>query len=106
LTIGVQANILAIHDKLVRLVGRDGASGVLVGSHVLLQGNGPDSLRWSDDILNAFLKKQVVEKFGVSIQRRHIRCTINGTEPTVGDLSIAISMAIQRQHRPRRSLVI
>jgi hypothetical protein len=105
LTIGVQANILAIHEKLVRLMSRDGAGTTPVGSHFLLQGNGTDSLRWNDDALDTFLKTQVQEKFGVSIQRRHIRCTINGTQTTVGDLSIAISMAIQRQHRPRRTLV-
>jgi hypothetical protein len=100
LTTGVQANILVIHDKLVQLFGKERGA---VGTHVLLQGNGADSLRWSDAMLEDFLARDVKGKFGVVLQRRHVRCTMNGMEPTIGDLSIAISAAIQRQHRPRRS---
>ncbi len=105
MTIGAQANILAIHDKLVRLIGKDPAGPSAVSTHVLLQDAGPESLRWSDATLDSFLEIQVRSKFGVAIQRKHIRPTINGTFPTIGDLSIAVSTAIQRQHRPKRNLV-
>ncbi len=105
MTIAVQANILAIHEKLVRLLRKDGPGQQPIGINVLLQGPGPESLHWNDAALDAFLKQQVPEKFGVVVQRRHIRSTMNGFSPTVGDLSIAISTAIQRQHRPRRTFV-
>jgi hypothetical protein len=104
-TIGVQANILAIHDKLVQLLAKTGAGSVSVGTHVLLQGSSGESLHWTDAVLDSFLEQQVRQKFGVVVQRRHIRSTMNGFGPTVGDLSIAICTAIQRQHRPRRNLV-
>ncbi len=105
MTIGVQANILAIHDKLVRLLAKSGAGSAAVGTHVLLQGSGGESLHWNDAMLESFLEQQVRQKFGVVVQRRHIRSTMNGSGPTVGDLSIAICTAIHRQHRPRRNLV-
>jgi len=104
-TIGAQANILAIHDKLIRLIGKDLSVQTGVNTHVLLQDAGTDSLRWNDATLHAFLENQVRSKFGVVILPKHIRPTINGTHPTIGDLSIAISTAIQRQHRPKRNLV-
>ncbi len=105
MTIAVQANILAIHDKLAELLaGRKAADGPIV-SKMLLQGAGSGSLGWTDGVLDAFLQDEVRSKFGVTVQRRQIRCTMNGLRPTVGDLAIAISLAIQRQHRPRRSLI-
>ncbi len=105
MTIGVQANILAIHDKLVDLLGKRGA-GSAIGTNKILQGSGPDSLGWTDDELDEFLQREVQAKFGVVVQRRHLRSTVNGLRPTVGDLSIAISAAIQRQYRPRRNLTV
>jgi hypothetical protein len=105
LTIGAQANILAIHDKLVRLIGKDLTGHASVGTHVLLQEPGPESLRWSDAALDQFLETQVRSKFGVLIRRKQIRPTVNGSHSTIGDLSIAVSTAIQRQHRPKRNLV-
>jgi hypothetical protein len=105
LTIGAQANILAIHDKLVRLIGKDLTGHASVGTHVLLQESGPESLRWSDAALDQFLETQVRSKFGVLIRRKQIRPTVNGSHSTIGDLSIAVSTAIQRQHRPKRNLV-
>jgi hypothetical protein len=71
---------------------------------VLLQGSGPESLRWSDAALRSFLEGTVRSKFGVHVTGSNIRKTINGTAPTIGDLSIAISAAIQRQQRPRKSV--
>jgi hypothetical protein len=104
-TIGAQANILAIHDKLVRLIGKELAVQGSVNTHVLLQEPGPESLRWNDATLDSFLEDQVRSKFGIVVLRKHIRPAINGAHPTVGDLSIAIATAIQRQHRPKRNLV-
>ncbi len=104
MTIAVQANILAIHDKLAELLAVRKAGDVPMVSKMLLQGVGPGSLAWTDGMLDAFLEDEVRSKFGVSVERRQIRCTMNGLQPTVGDLAIAISLAIQRQHRPRRSL--
>jgi hypothetical protein len=105
LTIGAQANILAIHDKLIRLIGKESTREASVGTHVLLQEPGLESLRWSDLALDQFLETQVRSKFGVLIRRKQIRPTINGSHTTIGDLSIAVSTAIQRQHRPKRNLV-
>ncbi len=102
MTIGNQANILAIHDKLTALLAKKVGGGVSVGTNLTLQGAG-NSMAWSDQELDAFLHKDVQAKFGVLIQRRHLRPTVNGSTATVGDLSIAISAAIHRQYRPRRN---
>ncbi len=103
MTIGIQANILAIHDKLMDLLAKKATGDVVVGTNLVLQGAGPNSLGWNDRELDDFLEREVQAKFGVLIQRRHLRSTVNGTTPTLGDLSIAISAAIHRQYRPRRN---
>ena len=103
MTIGIQANILAIHDKLVDLLSKKAGASVSVGTNLVLQGAGANSLGWSDRELDDFLQGDVQAKFGVAIQRRHLRPTVNGVSPAVGDLSIAISAAIHRQYRPRRN---
>lgn len=61
-----------------------------------------ESLHWSDTALREFLEGTVRSKFGVQVTGKNIKRTINGTAPTIGDLSIAISAAIQRQQRPRK----
>ena len=103
MTIGIQANILAIHDKLVDLLAKKAKGDVAVGTNLVLQSSGPNGLAWTDRELDEFLQGEVQAKFGVAIQRRHLRPTVNGLSPTVGDLSIAISAAIHRQYRPRRN---
>ena len=100
MTVASQANVLAIHDTVVRMLNRQGSPSV--GTNCLLQGPTADSLNWSDSELEAFLTEQVPSKFGVVVQRQHIRSTINGVSPTIGDLSIAISNAIHRQYHPRK----
>ena len=74
-----------------------------MGTSVLLQGSASESLHWSDSMLRAFLEETVRVKFGVQVTGKNIKRTINGTAPTIGDLSIAISAAIQRQQRPRKT---
>lgn len=105
MTVAIQANILAIHEKLMDILSKGPPGPVPSGAQVLLQGAGKESLRWTDGELDAFLQGPVQSKFGVLVQRRHIRSTMNGMDATVGDLAIAISAAIQRQHRPARRLV-
>lgn len=100
MTVASQANVLVIHDTVVRLLSRKGLPPV--GTNFLLQGSAPESLNWSDLEFDAFLTEQVLPKFGVVVQKQHVRSTINGINPTVGDLSIAISNAIHRQYHPRK----
>ena len=85
---------------MTRLLTKKGTA--VVSTNFLLQGSGTESLNWSDSELDTFLTEQVVSKFGVVVQKQHIRSTVNGLAPTVGDLSIAISNAIHRQYHPRK----
>jgi hypothetical protein len=102
LTVGALANILVIHDKLIRLIGQENFRNRSIGTNVLLQSSQGESLNWSDATLTSFLTNIVPPKFGVSIAKKHIKTTINGSWSTVGDLSIAISTAIHRQHRSKK----
>ena len=98
-TIGALANILSINDKLVRLVGQTGSRTVSVSTNTVLQDAKSLNLGWTDAELQAFLDHTVLSKFGIVILKKNIKPTMNGIAPTIGDLSIAISSAIQRQHR-------
>jgi hypothetical protein len=100
--VGALANILAIHDKLMSLISRETHSKCPEGTKVLLQGPHGESLNWSDSALTFFLEKTIPAKFGVLISRKNIKTTINGSWPTIGDLSIAIFTAINRQHKPKK----
>jgi hypothetical protein len=102
-TVGALANILVIHDKLIRLIGAGKIPVGAMTSSIQLQGSGEESLHWNDAALRAFLAETVRTKFGVQVTEKNIKKTINGTSPTIGDLSIAISSAIQRQQRPRKT---
>jgi hypothetical protein len=96
------ANILVIHDKLIRLIGQENFRNRFSGTGVLLQFPGGESLQWSDAALSCFLEDIVPAKFGVRIAKKNIKSTINGSWATVGDLSIAISAALHRQHRTKK----
>ena len=102
MTVGALANILVIHEKVIRLIGPTDIPAGVMTTAVLLQGSSAESLHWSDAALRAFLEDVIKAKFGVQVTGKSIKRTINGTSPTIGDLSIAISTAIQRQHRPRK----
>jgi hypothetical protein len=104
LTVGALANILVIHEKVIRLIGPGNLPSGIMGTSVLLQGPGMESLHWSDAALRTFLETTVRAKFGVQVTGKNIKRTINGSAPTIGDLSIAISAAIQRQQRPRKAV--
>ena len=97
------ANVLAIHDKVIRLIGEDKLRDLSLGTKVSLQDAGPLSLRWSDAALKSFLEGAVRSKFGVTIKKKNIKATLNGLSATIGDLSIAIFAAIQREQRPRQA---
>jgi hypothetical protein len=101
-TVGALANILVIHDKLIRLIGPNNIPAGAMTSSILLQGSGGESLHWNDAALRVFLQETVRTNFGVHVTEKNIKRTINGTSPTIGDLSIAISSSIQRQQRPRK----
>jgi len=96
------ANVLAIHDKVIGLIGEDKLRALSLGTKVSLQDAGPLSLRWSDAALKSFLEGVVRSKFGVTIKKKNIKATLNGLSATIGDLSIAIFAAIQREQRPRK----
>jgi hypothetical protein len=104
LTVGALANILVIHEKVIRLIGPANLPSGVLGTSVLLQGNDAESLHWNDSTLRTFLEGTIRSKFGVHVTGKNIRKTINGTAATIGDLSIAISAAIQRQQRPRKAV--
>jgi hypothetical protein len=87
---------------VIRLIGPANLPSGVLGASVLLQGNGAESLHWNDAALRTFLEGTIRAKFGVHVTGKNIRKTINGTTSTIGDLSIAISAAIQRQQRPRK----
>jgi hypothetical protein len=89
---------------VIRLIGPANLPSGVLGTSVLLQGNGAESLHWNDATLHTFLEGTIRAKFGVQVTGKNIRKTINGTASTIGDLSIAISAAIQRQQRPRKAI--
>ena len=95
------ANILAIYEKVVQLIGEDKFRSLSGATKVSLQDPGPMSLRWSDDALKSFLDGTILPKFGIALTKKQIKSIFNGSSSTVGDLSIAILLAIQRDHRPR-----
>lgn len=103
MTAGALANIITIHDKLVRLILEESSPKIPLGSNVVLLGAGPRHLGWNEQTLEIFLKGPVQAKFGVTVSRKAIKLTLNGADPTVGDLSIAIFNAIYKQQRPRIS---
>jgi hypothetical protein len=96
-----RANILAIYDKVIQLIGEDKFRGLPGAIKIGLQDPGPQSLRLSDAALKSFLEETILPKFGVLLTKKKIKSIFNGSTSTVGDLSIAILLAIQRDHRPR-----
>ena len=79
----------------------ESASKISMGSNVVLLGAGPRHLGWNEQALEVFLEGPVRSKFGVLVARKAIKLTLNGTDLTIGDLSIAIFNAIYKQQRPR-----
>ena len=99
MTIGRMANILAIQEKLVRLISSENQQNVRVGTKTFLQETNPDSLNWTDARLDSFLENVIRSKFSVVVQKKNIKITMNGSSPTIGDLAIAVFLAIERQHK-------
>jgi hypothetical protein len=93
------ANIIAINDKLIRLISKQISPGFRVDSNTCLQGQGPRSLDWRDHDLEEFIDKTIPEQFGVQVERKRMRLTMNGSSPAVGDLSISIFSALYKQKR-------
>ena len=93
------ANIIAINDKLIRLISKQISTGFRLDSNTCLQGQGSRSLDWRDHDLEEFIDKTIPEQFGVKIERTRIRLTMNGSTAAVGDLSISIFSAIYKQKR-------
>jgi hypothetical protein len=99
MTMGRMANILTIQDKLARLLAQEGVSNLRIGANSYLQQTHPDSLNWTDARLATFLESIIQPKFGVALHKKNIKLTMNGSSPTVGDLVIAIFLAVERQHK-------
>jgi hypothetical protein len=99
MTMGRMANILAIQEKLVRLISAENQQGTRIGTKTFLQESSPDSLNWTDARLDSFLENAVRAKFSVRVQKKNIKITMNGWSPTVGDLAIAVFLAVERQHK-------
>jgi hypothetical protein len=57
------ANILAIQEKLVRLISAENQQGTRIGTKTFLQESSPDSLNWTDARLDSFLENAVRAKF-------------------------------------------
>lgn len=95
------ANILAIYEKVIQLIGEEKFRNLCGATKISLQDPGSMSLRWSDEALKSFLNDTILPKFGVTISKKQIKSIFNGSSSTIGDLSIAILLAIQRDHRPR-----
>jgi hypothetical protein len=70
-----------------------------IGAKTFLQETHPESLNWSDGRLASFLEKSIQTKFSVVVHRKNIKVTMNGSAPAIGDLVIAIFLAIERQHK-------
>jgi hypothetical protein len=101
MTAAALANIIAINDKLIRLISRQFSSDYQIDSNVCLQGQSQRSLGWQEKDLQIFLEETIPEKFGVKVERRRLKLTMNGSAPTIGDLSIAIFSALYTQKRHR-----
>ena len=99
MTMGRMANILTIQEKLLRLISVENQPNMRIGTKTFLQETGPDSLNWTDARLDSFLENAVRAKFSVRVQRKNIKINMNGSSPTVGDLAIAVFLAIERQHK-------
>jgi hypothetical protein len=105
MTAAALANIIAINDRLLRLIGGQNPPDFRIDSHTCLQGTGKKSLNWHDKELQAFLDETIPAKFGVKVERKRLRVTMNGSSPTLGDLSIAIFSAVytQKRHKAYRT---
>ncbi len=102
MTTAAAANVLTIHDKLITLLNEKASVKGAVTFKTLLQGAGPRDLGWDPADQQAFLDGPIFEVFRVRIDRKELRCSINGSALAVGDLVIAIFRAIHKQQRPRR----
>jgi hypothetical protein len=99
MTAAALANIIAINDKLIRLIAKEVSPACKVDSNSCLSGPGSRSLDWSEKNLQRFVDETIPEKFGVKVERTRVRLTMNGSSPTVGDLSILIFSALYTQKR-------
>ena len=96
---GRMANILAVQEKLFRLIAEEAHTNQRVGASSPLQSAYGESLNWSDARLALFLEKTVRTRFGVVVAKKNIKRTMNGSSATIGDLAIAVILAIERQHK-------
>jgi hypothetical protein len=105
MTAAALANIIAINDKLIRLVSRQAPPDCQVDSNTCLQEANQKSLNWQDKELQGFLDETIPSKFGVKVARKRLRLTMNGSSLTIGDLSIAIFSAVytQKRHKAYRT---
>ena len=99
MTAAALANIIAINDRVIRLINKQFSPASRVDSNTCLQGQSQRSLDWHDKVLDEFLEQTIPEKFGVKVEKKRLRLTMNGSSPAVGDLSIAIFSALYTQKR-------
>jgi hypothetical protein len=99
------ANIITIHEKVVTLIAANCGRSTPCRANTPLQSMDPDSLYLSDANLRSLLDGPIRSAFGVAVAPKNLKKIINGLNPTVGDLSIAIYTTFNRQHRaPRMKL--
>jgi len=99
------ANIITIHEKVVQLVTKETGRAAACRAKTSLQSQEPDSLYLSDAKLRALLDGPIRTAFGVEIAPKNLKRMMNGLNPTVGDLSIAIFTCLRRQHGPLRKKI-